>query len=72
MHSDIHSIERIEIVQDLRLGDYGVLVGLNFLREGLDLLEVSQVVVQDAERRAFACRAFLDSNHWPSAKTCGG
>ena len=41
LHSEIHSIERIEIIQDLRLGEYDVLVGVNLLREGLDLPEVS-------------------------------
>ena len=43
LHSEIHSIERIEIIQDLRLGEYDVLVGVNLLREGLDLPEVSLV-----------------------------
>ena len=53
MHSEIHSIERIEIIQDLRLGEYDVLVGVNLLREGLDLPEVSLVVILDADKEGF-------------------
>ncbi len=53
LHSEIHSIERIEIIQDLRLGDYDVLVGVNLLREGLDLPEVSLVVILDADKEGF-------------------
>ena len=50
LHSEIHSIERIEIIQDLRLGEYDVLVGVNLLREGLDLPEVSLVAILDADK----------------------
>ncbi len=53
LHSEIHSIERIEIIQDLRLGEYDVLVGVNLLREGLDLPEVSLVVIMDADKEGF-------------------
>ena len=53
LHSEIHSIERIEIIQDLRLGEYDVLVGVNLLREGLDLPEVSLVVILDADKEGF-------------------
>ncbi len=53
LHSEIHSIERIEIIQDLRVGEYDVLVGVNLLREGLDLPEVSLVVIFDADKEGF-------------------
>ncbi len=53
LHSEIHSIERIEIVQDLRVGEYDVLVGVNLLREGLDLPEVSLVAILDADKEGF-------------------
>ena len=53
LHSEIHSIERIEIIQDLRLGEYDVLVGVNLLREGLDLHEVSLVAILDADKEGF-------------------
>ena len=53
MHSEIHSIERIEIIQDLRNGEYDVLVGVNLLREGLDLPEVSLVAILDADKEGF-------------------
>ena len=53
LHSEIHSIERIEIIQDLRSGVYDVLVGVNLLREGLDLPEVSLVAILDADKEGF-------------------
>ncbi len=53
LHSEIHSIERIEIIQDLRNGNYDVLVGVNLLREGLDLPEVSLVAILDADKEGF-------------------
>jgi len=53
LHSEIHSIERIEIIQDLRNGEYDVLVGVNLLREGLDLPEVSLVAILDADKEGF-------------------
>lgn len=53
LHSEIHSIERIEIIQDLRNGLYDVLVGVNLLREGLDLPEVSLVAILDADKEGF-------------------
>ena len=53
LHSEIHSIERIEIIQDLRMGEYDVLVGVNLLREGLDLPEVSLVANLDADKEGF-------------------
>ncbi|MFN7714570.1 MAG: helicase-related protein, partial [Pseudanabaenaceae cyanobacterium] len=53
LHSDIKSIERIEILQDLRSGVFDVLIGVNLLREGLDLPEVSLVVILDADKEGF-------------------
>ena len=53
LHSDIDTIERIEILRDLRLGVFDVLVGINLLREGLDLPEVSLVVILDADKEGF-------------------
>jgi excinuclease ABC subunit B len=53
MHSDIDSIERVEIIRGLRLGEYDVLVGINLLREGLDLPEVGLVAVLDADKTGF-------------------
>ncbi len=53
LHSDIDTIERMEIIRDLRLGKFDVLVGINLLREGLDLPEVSLVVILDADKEGF-------------------
>jgi len=53
MHSDIKTLERSEILRDLRLGKYDVLVGINLLREGLDLPEVSRVCILDADKEGF-------------------
>ena len=53
LHSDIDTIERMEIIRDLRLGKYDVLIGINLLREGLDLPEVSLVAVLDADKEGF-------------------
>ena len=53
LHSDIETLERIEILRDLRLGKFDVLVGINLLREGLDLPEVSLVVILDADKQGF-------------------
>ncbi len=53
MHSDIDTVERTEIVRDLRLGEFDVLVGINLLREGLDMPEVSLVAVLDADKEGF-------------------
>jgi excinuclease ABC subunit B len=53
LHSDIDTLERIEILRDLRLGNFDVLVGINLLREGLDLPEVSLVAVLDADKEGF-------------------
>jgi len=53
MHHDIETIERMEIIRDLRLGEFDVLVGINLLREGLDLPEVSLVAILDADKEGF-------------------
>ena len=53
LHSEIDTLERIQIVRDLRLGEYDVLVGVNLLREGLDLPEVSLVAILDADKEGF-------------------
>nr|HPK16771.1 helicase-related protein [Clostridia bacterium] len=53
MHSDIETIERMEIIRDLRLGEFDVLVGINLLREGLDLPEVGLVAILDADKEGF-------------------
>lgn len=53
MHSDIKTIERTEIIRDLRLGEFDVLVGINLLREGLDLPEVSLIAILDADKEGF-------------------
>ncbi len=53
MHSDIDTVERVEIIRDLRLGEFDVLVGINLLREGLDMPEVSLVAILDADKEGF-------------------
>lgn len=53
LHSDIHTLERVEIIRDLRLGEFDVLVGVNLLREGLDIPEVSLVAILDADKEGF-------------------
>ena len=53
LHSEIKALERIEILKDLRLGKYDCLVGINLLREGLDLPEVSLVCILDADKEGF-------------------
>ncbi|MFO7808669.1 excinuclease ABC subunit UvrB [Guyparkeria sp.] len=53
LHSDIDTVERVEIIQDLRLGEFDVLVGINLLREGLDIPEVSLVGILDADKQGF-------------------
>jgi len=53
LHSDIDTVERVEIIRDLRLGVFNVLVGINLLREGLDIPEVSLVAILDADKEGF-------------------
>ena len=66
LHSDIDTLERVEILRDLRLGEFDVLVGINLLREGLDLPEVSLVAILDADKEGFLrSRALADPDHRP-------
>ena len=66
LHSDIDTLERIEILRDLRLGEFDVLVGINLLREGLDLPEVSLVGILDADKEGFLrAERSLDPDHRP-------
>ncbi|MBP6732548.1 MAG: UvrB/UvrC motif-containing protein, partial [Chitinophagales bacterium] len=53
IHSEVHTLDRIEIIRDLRLGKFDVLIGVNLLREGLDLPEVSLVAILDADKEGF-------------------
>ena len=53
LHSDIDTVERVEIIRDLRMGEFDVLVGINLLREGLDMPEVSLVMIMDADKEGF-------------------
>jgi len=53
MHSEIKALERMEIIRDLRMGEFDVLVGINLLREGLDIPEVSLVAILDADKEGF-------------------
>src|SRR3546814_17575912 len=53
LHSDVDTVERVEIIRDLRLGKFDVLVGINLLREGLDMPEVSLVAILDAATEGF-------------------
>jgi len=57
IHSEVDALERVEILRDLRLGEFDVLIGVNLLREGLDLPEVSLVAILDATRRGFSVRS---------------
>ena len=56
LHSDIKTLERTEIIRDLRLGKFDVLVGINLLREGLDVPEVSLVAILDADKEGFPAK----------------
>ena len=63
LHSDIDTVERVEIIRDLRLGVFDVLVGINLLREGLDIPEVSLVAILDADKEGFpSLRAIFNTN----------
>ena len=53
MHSDVETLERIELIRDLRLGVYDVLIGINLLREGLDIPECGLVAILDADKEGF-------------------
>ena len=68
LHSEIKTLERIEIIRDLRLGKYDVLIGINLLREGLDIPEVSLVAILDADKEGFLrSERSLNTNKW----SCG-
>ncbi len=68
VHSDVDTLERIEIMEDLRKGLFDVLIGVNLLREGLDLPEVSLVAILDADKEGFLrSHRSLTQNHW----SCG-
>ncbi len=53
MHSDIKNLERTEIIRDLRLGEFDILIGINLLREGIDVPEVSLITILDADKEGF-------------------
>ena len=66
MHSDIETLERIEIIRDLRLGAFDVLIGINLLREGLDIPECALVAILDADKEGFLrSETSLDPDHRP-------
>ena len=65
LHSDIDTVERVEIIRDLRAGEFDVLVGINLLREGLDMPEVSLVAILDADKEGFLRSKRSHSDHWP-------
>ena len=72
LHSEIDTLERVEILRDLRLGVYDVVVGINLLREGLDLPEVTLVAILDADKtRLPAQRVSSDPDHRPRRPPCG-
>ena len=71
LHSEIDTLERIEILRDLRLGVYDVVVGINLLREGLDLPEVSLVAILDADKEGFlALGGLADPDDRPRRPPC--
>jgi excinuclease ABC subunit B len=65
IHSEVDTLERIEIMQDLRKGIFDVLIGVNLLREGLDLPEVSLVAILDADKEGFWEPPLTDPDYWP-------
>jgi superfamily II DNA/RNA helicase len=72
LHSDIHTLERMEIIRELRLGAFDVLVGINLLREGLDLPEVSLVAILDADKEGFpTVRNLAYTDHRQGGTECG-
>lgn len=73
LHSDVKSLERVEILRDLRLGEFDVLVGVNLLREGLDIPEVSLVAIMDADKEGFLrCETSLIQTIGRSARNADG
>jgi len=73
LHSDIQTLERVEIIRDLRLGAYDVLVGVNLLREGLDIPEVSLVAILDADKEGFlrSARSLMQTSGRAARNICG-
>ena len=73
LHSEVQSLERVEILRDLRLGEFDVLIGVNLLREGLDIPEVSLVAIMDADKEGFLrCETSLIQTIGRSARTTDG
>lgn len=73
LHSEVQSLERVEILRDLRLGEFDVLVGVNLLREGLDIPEVSLVAIMDADKEGFLrCETSLIQTIGRSARNASG
>ena len=73
LHSEVKSIERVEILRDLRLGEFDILVGVNLLREGLDIPEVSLVAIMDADKEGFLrCETSLIQTIGRSARNSSG
>ena len=73
LHSDVKSLERVEILRDLRLGEFDILVGVNLLREGLDIPEVSLVAIMDADKEGFLrCETSLIQTIGRSARNADG
>ncbi len=73
LHSEVKSLERVEILRDLRLGEFDVLVGVNLLREGLDIPEVSLVAIMDADKEGFLrCETSLIQTIGRSARNADG
>jgi excinuclease ABC subunit B len=71
LHSDIDAIERVEILRGLRAADFDILVGINLLREGLDLPEVSLVCILDADKEGFSAKPdFSDPDRRSRRATC--
>ena len=71
LHSDIETVERSEIIRDLRLGKFDVIVGINLLREGLDMPEVSLVAILDADKEGFpALGGVSHPDHRPGGPQC--
>ena len=70
MHSDIDAVERTQILHDLRAGEFDVLVGINLLREGLDLPEVSLVGIFDVDKEGFPFHPVPDPDLWSCRSEC--
>jgi len=73
LHSDIHTLERVSLIRDLRLGEFDVLIGVNLLREGLDIPEVSLVAILDADKEGFlrSERSLIQTSGRAARNVCG-